>query len=206
MQVQRCPAAFFLFEVQQVLELEEHGDGLIVVHGDVGNDPGAGMTGGRIVINGRCPTPPPGVELRPLTAAEVKSINKELSDPEMEIPKDAVCLAPAPLLQVEQSEPPVSHSDLSSIGLVAGDHTMLHHTKRAILLFCSVSGRRKFPSSTPPPLPILPMIESGKSLHFGKDEDPQIIQILSKTAVFNPHSSEKHRFHSSQFNQSGRRS
>ena len=40
-------------------------DGLIVVHGDVGPDPGAGMSG-RIVINGRCPAPPPGVLLRPL--------------------------------------------------------------------------------------------------------------------------------------------
>ena len=35
--------------------------GDIIVHGDVGSDPGAGMKGGRIVINGRCPSPPPGV-------------------------------------------------------------------------------------------------------------------------------------------------
>ena len=154
-------------------------DGLIVVHGDVGNDPGAGMTGGRIVINGRCPTPPPGVELRPLTAAEVKSINKELSDPDMEIPKDAVCLAPAPLLQVEQSEPPVSHSDLSSIGLVAGDlhHVAPYQTCDTVVLLGERDGEN---SPVALPLPILPMVESGKSLHFGKDDDPQVIQILSK--------------------------
>jgi glutamate synthase domain-containing protein 3 len=61
-------------------------EGLIVIHGDVGNDPGAGMTGGRIIINGRCPTPPSGVSLRPLTAAEVKAINKQLNDEELHIP------------------------------------------------------------------------------------------------------------------------
>ena len=47
-------------------------DGLIVVHGDVGSDPGTGMIGGKIVINGRCPSPPPDVELRPLKPAELK--------------------------------------------------------------------------------------------------------------------------------------
>ena len=68
--------------------------GDIVVHGDVGGDPGAGMTGGRIIINGRCPTPPPGVLLRTLEENEVKEINKLLADDELQIPADAVCLVP----------------------------------------------------------------------------------------------------------------
>ena len=154
-------------------------DGLIVIHGDVGNDPGAGMTGGRIISNGRCPTPPPGVELRPLTAAEVKSINKELNDPEMEVPKDAVCLAPAPLLQVEEREAPVSHSDLSSIGLVAGDlhHVAPYQTCDTVVLLGERDGAN---SPVALPLPILPMVENGQSLQLSKDEDPQVIQILSK--------------------------
>ena len=66
--------------------------GDIVVHGDVGGDPGAGMTGGRIIINGRCPTPPPGVTLRTLDKDELKKINKELGDVELQVPADAVCL------------------------------------------------------------------------------------------------------------------
>ena len=68
--------------------------GDIVVHGDVGSDPGAGMTGGRIIINGRCPTPPPGVVLRTLDKSEVTEINELLSEDDLHIPADAVCLGP----------------------------------------------------------------------------------------------------------------
>ena len=146
-------------------------DGLIVIHGDVGSDPGAGMTGGRIVINGRCPTPPPGVALRPLTAAEVKSINKELSDPEMEVPKDAVCLVHSPQLNVEQPEQPVSSSDLSSVGLVAGDlhHAAAYQTCDTVSLLGERGGE-----NTPIalPLPLLPIVASGEILNMAKDADP----------------------------------
>lgn len=154
-------------------------DGLIVIHGDVGSDPGAGMTGGKIVINGRCPTPPAGVALRPLTAAEVKSINKELNDPEMEVPKDAVCLVHSPLLQVESPEMPVSSSDLSSIGLVAGDlhHSASYQTCDTITLVAERGG-----SNTPValPLPLLPIVTDGKSLSLGKNSDPLEAQILAQ--------------------------
>ena len=154
-------------------------DGLIVIHGDVGSDPGAGMTGGRIVINGRCPTPPAGVALRPLTAAEVKSINKELNDSEMDVPKDAVCLVHSPLLQVESPEPPVSSSDLSSIGLVAGElnHAIPYQTCDTVTLLAERSGE-----NTPIalPLPLLPIVTNGDSLKLGKNSDPLDDQILSQ--------------------------
>ncbi|MDA8546712.1 hypothetical protein N9L11_02900 [Euryarchaeota archaeon] len=154
-------------------------DGLIVIHGDVGSDPGAGMTGGRIVINGRCPTPPAGVALRPLTAAEVKSINKELNDSEMDVPKDAVCLVHSPLLQVESPEPPVSSSDLSSIGLVAGElnHAIPYQTCDTVTLLSERSGE-----NTPIalPLPLLPIVTNGDSLKLGKNSDPLEVQILSQ--------------------------
>ena len=153
-------------------------DGLIVIHGDVGSDPGAGMTGGRIVINGRCPTPPPGVALRPLTAAEVKSINKELSDPEMEVPKDAVCLVHSPQLNVEQPEQPVSSSDLSSVGLVAGDlhHAAAYQTCDTVSLLGERGGE-----NTPIalPLPLLPIVASGEILNMAKDADPLEQQVLA---------------------------
>lgn len=137
------------------------------------------MTGGRIVINGRCPTPPAGVALRPLTAAEVKSINKELNDPEMDVPKDAVCLVHSPLLQVESPEPPVSSSDLSSIGLVAGDlhHSIPYQTCDTVTLLAERSGE-----NTPIalPLPLLPIVTDGDSLKLGKNSDPLEVQILSQ--------------------------
>ena len=95
------------------------GDGLIVVHGDVGPDPGAGMTGGRIVVNGRCPSPPPGVVLRPLEKGELKDINALLEDETMHVPSDAVCLTPQVGLQMEQNTYSVSSDDLSNIGLTS---------------------------------------------------------------------------------------
>jgi hypothetical protein len=52
------------------------------------------MTGGRIIVNGRCPTPPPGVQLRTLEKSEVSQINKLLGDDDLHIPADAVCLVP----------------------------------------------------------------------------------------------------------------
>ena len=48
------------------------------------------MTGGRIIINGRCPSP--GVTLRALEKAEVKEINELLGEEDLHIPADAVCL------------------------------------------------------------------------------------------------------------------
>ena len=139
-------------------------DGLIVVHGDVGKSPGSGMTGGKIVINGRYPSRlPSGVTQRLLTAAEVKSINEELDNERMEIPKDAACLVPTEMLSVENPEPPVSSSDLTSIGLVAGD---LHHTASyqtcdtAVLI---ADGKDDI-LSTVLPLPILPILSNGNML------------------------------------------
>jgi glutamate synthase domain-containing protein 3 len=52
--------------------------GTIIVQGDVGKDAGCEMKGGRIIIEGRCPTPPQGIQLRPLTAKELTELNKIL--------------------------------------------------------------------------------------------------------------------------------
>ena len=67
--------------------------GDIVVHGDVGGDPGAGMTGDvlssteDVLLHRR-------VTLRTLDKAEVKEINELLGEEDLHIPADAVCLAP----------------------------------------------------------------------------------------------------------------
>ena len=42
----------------------------------VGNNAGCGMRGGMIVIEGRCPTPPQGTQLRPLTGRIRPSMRK----------------------------------------------------------------------------------------------------------------------------------
>ena len=154
-------------------------DGLIVVHGDVGKSPGSGMTGGKIVINGRYPSRlPSGVTQRLLTAAEVKSINEELDNEGMEIPKDAACLIPTEMLQVETPEPPVSTSDLTSIGLVAGD---LHHaaTYQPCDTAVLVADGKSENSTTILPLPMLPILSSGDVL-ITSDIDPMASEILAK--------------------------
>jgi hypothetical protein len=155
-------------------------DGLIVIHGDVGIDPGAGMTGGKIVINGRYPSRlPTGVTQRLLTAAEVKSINAELDNAGLDIPKDAACLVPSEMLQVEAPEPPVSTSDLSSIGLVAGDlhHTAAYQTCDTVVLVADGEGEK---SPIALPLPLLPVVSSGEFLIMPDESDPLASQILAK--------------------------
>lgn len=128
--------------------------GDIVVHGDVGGDPGAGMTGGRIIINGRCPTPPPGVILRTLDKAEVKEINKLLSDEEMHIPADAVCLAPdGDVLEGIMAE---CREDLSGISLIpmTTSHNPSYSTCDTVVLL----GQE---DSLALPIPLLPFVPQG---------------------------------------------
>ena len=153
--------------------------GIIVIHGDVGKSPGAGMTGGKIIINGRYPSRlPSGVTQRLLTETEVKSINAELDNAGMEIPKDAACLVPTQTLQVETPEAPVSTSDLSSIGLVAGDlhHSVNYTTCDTVVL---VGETRDENASVALPLPLLPLISDGDVLTSDEIE-PLAMEILSK--------------------------
>ena len=154
-------------------------DGRIVVHGDVGKSPGSGMTGGKIVINGRYPSRlPSGVTQRLLTAAEVKSINKELDNEGMEIPKDAACLVPTEVLRTEHLEPPVSTSDLSSIGLVGGDlhHTAKYQTCDTAVLIADGKGES---STFSLPIPMLPLLENGAMLD-SSEIDSLASEVLAK--------------------------
>lgn len=154
-------------------------DGLIVIHGDVGSDPGAGMTGGRIIINGRCPTPPQGVSLRPLTAAEVKSINKQLDDEEIHVPSDAVCLTPSDSVAVEDDGAQVSSSDLSMIGLVPDErhHSASYATYDTVTLVGDRKGKGT-PSALP--LPLLGMISDGHDLSLPEDTASHTASILAQ--------------------------
>ena len=132
--------------------------GLIVVHGDVGPDPGAGMTGGRIIINGRCPSPPPGVALRPLKASEVKEINIELKDQDLQIPADAVCL----VCDGEKVDfiSRVCSTDFSDIAIVSNqDEHRLHGTTDTITLIGERGGQGE---ALALPIPMLPLLDSGK--------------------------------------------
>mgnify|MGYP005646384597 FL=1 len=100
--------------------------GIIVVDGDIGNDPGAGMTGGKIIVNGRCPNPPEGVVLRPITEAELADLNKKIDDSNFQIPNDSVCLEPSSEDVDSRDNKTVSAGDLSMIGLVPNNLSLIH--------------------------------------------------------------------------------
>ena len=153
-------------------------EGLIVIHGDVGSDPGAGMTGGRIIINGRCPTPPSGVSLRPLTAAEVKAINKQLNDEELHIPSDSVCLTPSETIQVEQESGQVSASDLSMVGLVPNDRQQSQpYATYDTVTLVGERGDKGTPAALP--LPLMAIIPDGNELAMDKDALPHAVNLLA---------------------------
>ena len=169
--------------------------GEIIVHGDVGPDPGAGMTGGKIIINGRCPPTPPGVILRPLDKKEVDAINKLLSEPDLHIPSDAVCL----VSDGERYEGVMAScsADFSGIAIVPSDndHEPEHSTCDMVRLIGD-----KFTLALP--IPILPFIANGAPAELfhpclvesnprdvdivliGKDNIVDAPKLLAKSAGF----------------------
>ena len=127
--------------------------GDIVVHGDVGGDPGAGMTGGRIIINGRCPTPPPGVILRTLNKTEVKEINKLLSDEKCTYQQMLFVAPDGDVLEGIMAE---CREDLSGISLIpmTTSHNPSYSTCDTVVLL----GQE---DSLALPIPLLPFVPQG---------------------------------------------
>ena len=138
-------------------------EGIIVVQGDVGNGAGCAMKGGIIIIEGRCPTPPQGTQIRPLTASELKKINKELEAFDASLGTDAFCLEKSDAVGFDLDNAAVSSGDLSSIGITSMEESPLidnHDVDTAAL----ISGTD---DESPPillPLPVLPFIPDGELL------------------------------------------
>lgn len=164
--------------------------GLIVVDGDIGSDPGSGMTGGKIIVNGRCPNPPNGIQLRPVTEAELKSINKEIDDKEFVIPKDSVCLEPIEEYEPTNFETVVSSGGMSGIGLVPSDspRKMNYMSCDTVAL---IGERDETNTPIALPLPILPEILDGNTL-TGSDtsKSPDILTSQPFLVSINPRSND----------------
>ena len=112
--------------------------GTIVVQGDVGDGAGCAMKGGKIIIDGRCPTPPQGTLLRPLTATELKQINKELASFNTVLGADAFCLESSGSVEYHIDNSTVSSGDLSSIAITPMEEPPLienHDVDTATLIF-----------------------------------------------------------------------
>jgi hypothetical protein len=112
------------------------------------------MTGGRIIVNGRCPSPPPGVLLRTLEKTEVTKINKLLSDSDLQIPADAVCLVPEG--DFTEGIMAQCREDLSGIALMPAttNHNPNHATCDTVVLIGDED-------SLALPIPLLPYIPNG---------------------------------------------
>ena len=137
--------------------------GTIVVQGDVGDGAGCAMKGGKIIIDGRCPTPPQGTLLRPLTATELKQINKDLASFDTVLGTDAFCLESSGSVEYHIDNSTVSSGDLSSIAITPMEEPPLidnHDVDTAALIFGAEE-------ESPPillPLPMLPFIPNGELL------------------------------------------
>ena len=145
--------------------------GIAIIHGDVGQEPGAGMQGGKIIINGRCPSPGEGVELSTLSPDELMAINQLVDDASLEVPPDSLCLVPAKQNSVKPQPPAkISNGDWSNIGLVVGDHSdrplLPHQTLDTMIILGErvVAEGDAEPEPAGLPLPLIPVIESGKDL------------------------------------------
>ena len=137
--------------------------GLIVVQGNVEENAGCGMKGGMIVIEGRCPTPPNGTILRPLTKTELKKVNTMLDDFGVTLGEDAFCLESSNAVEFHIDGSTVSSGDLSSIAITPMDETPLndnHEVDTAALIL----GTDEEALPILLPIPILPHVPDGNLL------------------------------------------
>ena len=151
--------------------------GDIIIHGDVGHEPGVGMSGGRIIINGRCPPIPNGVKMSTLSTADCKKLNSQMADPTLEVPADAVCL----IVDNDSAVNPVlpqrrNSGSWGGIALVnSGGSNPPKHSERDTMVLLGERGGEC--EALGLPLPLLPMREDGKGLNKGRvSEQPFLVR------------------------------
>lgn len=137
--------------------------GTIVVQGNVENNAGCGMKGGMIVIDGRCPTPPQGTKLRPLTKTELRNINASLDDFGISLGEDAFCLESSDEIEFHIDGSSVSSGDLSSIAITPMDETpLMEHQDVDTAALVLGTDEEALPVLLP--IPILPHVPDGDLL------------------------------------------
>ena len=162
--------------------------GIIVVQGDVGNDAGCGMKGGMIIIEGRCPTPPHGTLLRPLTSKELKEINGMIEVYNMTLGSDAFCLESNNSIEYHIDGSTVSSGDLSSIAITPMDEAPLienHDVDTAALIHGAVEDALPILL----PLPILPFVPNGNVLSIESNSTGRLSHIQTQPFLVEEHPS-----------------
>ncbi|MBA4734817.1 MAG: hypothetical protein H2065_02365 [Candidatus Poseidoniales archaeon] len=160
--------------------------GTIIVQGDVGKGAGCGMKGGRIIIEGRCPTPPQGIQLRPLTAKELTELNKLLDEQGASIGNDALCLESSNSIEYHIDSSSVSSGDLSSIAITPMDEAPLienHDVDTAAL----IHGSDDDALPVLLPLPILPYVPDGRILNVEGNSSGRLSQIQTQPFLVEEH-------------------
>ena len=160
--------------------------GIIVVQGDVGNDAGCGMKGGMIIIEGRCPTPPQGTLLRPLTSKELKEINGMIEIYNMNLGSDAFCLESNNSIEYHIDGSTVSSGDLSSIAITPMDEAPLienHDVDTAAL----IHGADEDALPILLPLPILPFVPNGNVLSIESNSTGRLSHIQTQPFLVEEH-------------------
>ena len=120
------------------------------------------MTGGRIVVDGRCLPEGEGAIQRGLSKAEHKEINTLLKEHDLSISEDAVLIESSGTNEVK-SEPPqqIVWGDFSDIGLVSGEVPMDAASPIDVVTLLT---RGEEDEGVVFPLPVLIEMESGKGM------------------------------------------
>jgi len=136
--------------------------GSIVIIGDCKADAGQGMTGGRIVVDGRCLPQGEGAKQRNLTKTEHKEINGLLKEHDLSVSEDAV------LIEADEGQaiPAISPmqtvwGDFGEIGLISGE-TPIDSASPVDMVTLITRGEED--DGIVFPLPVMLELESGKGL------------------------------------------
>ncbi|CAI8278126.1 MAG: Uncharacterised protein [Euryarchaeota archaeon UBA443] len=160
--------------------------GMIVVQGNVGNDAGCGMKDGQIIIEGRCPTPPHGTQLRPLTASELKKINKVLDSHGASLGEDAFCLESSNNIEYHIDSSTVSSGDLSSIAITPMEESpLIENYDVDTAAFILGTDEETLPVLLP--LPILPYVPDGSVLSSETNSSGRLSHIQTQPFLVEEH-------------------
>jgi formylmethanofuran dehydrogenase subunit C len=136
--------------------------GLIVVIGDCKADAGQGMSGGRIIVNGRLLPHGEGATQRSLKAAEHKEIKPILEEHGMRIIQDSMVVEADPVKPITCIQPEcTTWGDFSGIGLMGSGASLDGLAPIDTVTLLTREGEEK---GLVLPLPVIPMLESGKGL------------------------------------------
>ena len=137
-------------------------EGLVIITGDCAADAGQGMTGGKIIVDGRVKPEGEGAKQRTISKPEHTLISAILEEHELSVSKDAIVIEADAASAIPSNAPfQTVWGDFSEIGLVSGETAI---DASAPLDCVSLLTRGEEDEGIAFPLPVLPVLSSGKGL------------------------------------------